>query len=238
MFYFDPVYLLFLAPALALSLWASLRTKSAFKKYSKVRVATGLTGAQAATKMLGAAGITDVQVVAHRGMLTDHYNPVTKTLALSEQVYGVPSIAAVGVACHEAGHAIQHARAYRPLWLRSLLVPSANFGSSLGYIAMMIGLFLIYSRNALGMKVFVIGAALFSLVLLFQIVTLPVEFDASARAKKLAVANGIVLPQEREGMDRVLNAAALTYVAAAISTLMTLLYFLFRAGLLGGRSRN
>jgi hypothetical protein len=226
---FDPVYFLFLAPALALSLWASYRTKSAFGKYSKVPVSTGLTGAQAAQRMLDAAGVHDVKITPHRGMLTDHYNPVNKTLALSEQVYGVRSIAAVGVACHEAGHAIQHARAYRPLWLRSLLVPSANIGSSLGYLVMMFGLI------AQSLQLFLVGVALFSCVLLFQVVTLPVEFDASARAKKLAVANGIVLPQEREGIDKVLNAAALTYVAAAISTLLTLIYFLFRAGLLGGR---
>jgi len=227
--FFDPMYFLFLAPALALSLWASFRTKSAFKKYSKVPVSTGLTGAQAAQKMLANAGISDVQIVPHRGMLSDHYNPVTKTLALSEPVYGQRSIAAVGVACHEAGHAIQHAHAYKPLWLRSLLVPSANIGSSVGYMVMLFGLFL----NSMNMVM--IGAVLFSCVLLFQVVTLPVEFDASARAKQLAVAGGIVLPQEREGIDRVLNAAALTYVAAAVSTLMTLLYFLVRAGILGGR---
>jgi len=229
---FDPIYFVFLAPALLLSLWASFKTKSAFKKYSKVRVSTGLTGAQAAQRMLDAAGIQDVKIVPHRGNLSDHYNPVTKTLALSEPVYGVPSVAAVGVACHEAGHAIQHATAYKPLWLRSMLVPTANIGSSIGYMVMLFGLMLG------AMKVFLVGVVLFACVLLFQLVTLPVEFDASARAKKLAVANGIVLAQEREGMDRVLNAAALTYVAAAISTLLTLLYFLFRAGLLGGRSRD
>lgn len=226
---FDPMYFLFLAPALALSLWASFRTKSAFNKYSRVPVSTGMTGARAAQRMLDSAGITDVKVVPHQGMLTDHYNPITKTLALSEQVYGVPSIAAVGVACHEAGHAIQHATAYKPLWLRSLLVPSANIGSTLGYLVMTFGLIMG------SLQLFMVGVVLFSCVLLFQVVTLPVEFDASARAKQLAVANGIVLPQEREGMDRVLNAAALTYVAAAVSTLLTLLYFLMRAGLLGGR---
>ncbi|HPK66798.1 MAG TPA: zinc metallopeptidase, partial [Thermoanaerobaculia bacterium] len=182
-----------------------------------------------AARMLAGAGITDVKIVAHRGLLTDHYNPMTKTLALSEQVYGVPSIAAVGVACHEAGHAIQHATKYAPLALRSVLVPTANIGSTLGYLVMAFGLVLAST------KMVIFGALLFSAVLLFQFVTLPVEFDASARAKKLAVANGLVLPQEREGMDRVLNAAALTYVAAAVSTLLTLLYFLFRAGLLGGR---
>lgn len=226
---FDPVYFLFLAPALLLSLWASFRTKSAFNKYSQVRVASGMTGAQAAKRLLDAAGITDIQIVPHQGMLSDHYNPITKTLALSEAVYAVPSVAAVGVACHEAGHAIQHATAYKPLWLRSLLVPTANLGSSLGYIVMVLGLMM------QSMQLFLGGVVLFSMVLLFQIVTLPVEFDASARAKQLAVAHGIVLPQEREGVDRVLNAAALTYVAAAVSTLLTLLYFLFRAGLLGGR---
>jgi uncharacterized protein len=229
---FDPIYLLFIAPGLLLSLWASFKTKSAFNKYSKVRVATGLTGAQAAQRLLDSAGITDVKIVPHQGMLSDHYNPITKTLALSEPVYGVPSIAAVGVACHEAGHAIQHQVGYKALGIRSMLVPTANIGSTVGYLVMTFGLFLAST------KMIVVGAALFSMVLLFQIVTLPVEFDASNRAKALAVSNGIILPQEREGMDRVLNAAALTYVAAAISSLLTLLYFLFRAGLLGGRSRD
>lgn len=229
---FDPIYLLFIAPGLLLSLWASFKTKSAFNKYSKVRVATGLTGAQAAQRLLDSAGISDVKIVPHQGMLSDHYNPITKTLALSEPVYGVPSIAAVGVACHEAGHAIQHQVGYKALGIRSMLVPTANIGSTVGYLVMTFGLFLAST------KMIVVGAALFSMVLLFQIVTLPVEFDASNRAKALAVSNGIVLPQEREGMDRVLNAAALTYVAAAISSLLTLLYFLFRAGLLGGRSRD
>jgi hypothetical protein len=229
--FFDPVYFLFLAPALILAGWASWRTRSAFKKYSRVRVASGMTGAQAAKQLLTNAGITDVEVVATHGMLTDHYNPVTKRLALSEAVYSQPSIAAVGVACHEAGHAIQHATHYKPLWLRSALVPTVGIGSKMGWIVMIAGLVL-QSQNLV-----IIGALLFSTVLLFQVVTLPVEFDASARAKRLAVAGGLISPQEREGVDRVLNAAALTYVAAAVSTLMTLLYYLMRAGLLGG-SRN
>jgi uncharacterized protein len=220
---FDPVYLLFILPALALSLWASWRTKSAFNKFSKVRTLRGLTGAQAAQEMLRGAGISDVQVVPTHGFLSDHYNPMNKTLALSEATYASNSVAAVGVACHEAGHAIQHAQHYKPMWLRSALVPTANIGSSMGYIVMLGGL-LFQSANAI-----YFGAVLFSAVLLFQIVTLPVEFDATARAKRLAVENGIVLPQEREGMDKVLNAAAMTYVAAAVSTLMTLLYYLLRA---------
>lgn len=225
----DPVYFLFVGPALILSLIAAGLTKSRFAKYSRVRNARNITGAQAAQILLDRAGITDVKVVPHSGMLSDHYNPVTKTLALSEEVYGQPSVAAVGVACHEAGHAIQHARHYAPLWLRSALVPTAGIGSSLGMWGMMIGLFL-------GMKGLVlVGAVLFSAVLLFQVVTLPVEFDASARAKKLAFEYGIVTPGERDGVSKVLNAAALTYVAAAVSSLLTLLYFLLRAGLLGGR---
>lgn len=237
--FLDPVYFLFILPALALSLWASWRTKSAFKKYSQVRTYRGMTGAQAAQEMLRAANVQGVEIVPTHGMLTDHYNPVTKKLALSEAVYASNSVAAVGVACHEAGHAIQHAQNYMPMWIRSLLVPVANIGSSLGYIVMVVGLMLMYMSGSagpgMGQNIVLFGAVLFSAVLLFQVVTLPVEFDASARAKRLAVETGIVLPQEREGMDKVLNAAALTYVAAAISTLMTLLYYLFRAGLLGGR---
>lgn len=229
---FDPVYFLFIGPALLLSLWASFRTKSAFNKYSKVRTARGLTGAQAAQVLLDRAGIRDVRVVPTHGYLSDHYNPANKTLALSEGVFSSTSVAAVGVACHEAGHAIQHATAYKPLALRSALVPTAGIGSSIGYMVMLFGL-LLQSANMV-----VVGALLFSAVLAFQLITLPVEFDASNRAKRLATEYGIVLEQERPGMDRVLNAAALTYVAAAVSTLLTLLYFLLRAGLLGGGNRD
>jgi hypothetical protein len=234
--FFDLTYLWFILPALALSLWASFRVKSAFKKYSRVRAMSGLTGAQAARAMLDRAGLTEVTVTRSRGMLSDHYNPLNKTLALSEGVHDSASVAAIGVACHEAGHALQHAHGYKPLYLRSALVPTANIGSSLGYIVMMVGIFLMYMAGTqVGQTVVLFGAVLFSAVLVFQVVTLPVEFDASNRAKRLAVEYGIVAAQEREGMDKVLNAAALTYVAAVVSTLMTLLYFLFRAGLLGGR---
>ncbi len=219
---FDPIYFVFLAPAFLLSLFASFRTKSAFKKYSKVRASSGMTGAQAAARMLANAGIDDVKIVRTAGRLSDHYNPLTKTLALSEAVYDQPSIAAIGVACHEAGHAIQHATKYGPLWLRTALVPTAGIGSKVGYFMMLFGLIL-------GMNgMLLLGALLFSAVLLFQIVTLPVEFDASARAKRLAFEHGMVLDSERVGISRVLNAAAMTYVAAAFSTLMTLAYFLLR----------
>ena len=226
---FDPMYFLFIVPGLALSIWASARVKSTFNKYSKVRSLRGFTGAEAAQELLRGAGITDVRIVRSHGVLSDHYNPITKTLALSEPVYNSDSIAAVGVATHEAGHAIQHARHYAPLWVRSALVPTANIGSSIGYFVMLIGLFMASANMVL------VGAVLFSAVLLFQIVTLPVEFNASNRAKALVVGHGIVTLQERQGIDKVLNAAALTYVAAAVSTLLTLLYFLWRAGLIGGR---
>lgn len=230
MFWIDPLYIVFvLLPGAALSGWAAWRTRSAFNRYSKVRSVSGITGAQAAQRLLATAGIPDVRIVPTRGMLSDHYNPVNKTLALSEGVYNSSSIAAIGVACHEAGHAIQHARHYAPLHLRSALVPMAGIGSNFGWIAMAFGAvlnlpYLLY-----------VGVALFALMVLFQIVTLPVEFDASARAKRLAAEHGLVLAQEQEGMNRVLNAAALTYVAAVITSLLTLLYYVWRSGLLGGR---
>lgn len=223
MLYFDPVYLIFMAPGLALSLWASWRVKTSFKKYSSVRSSWGITGAEAAAELLGRAGVTDVKIVRTEGKLSDHYNPLTKTLALSDGVYNSSSIAAVGIAAHEAGHALQHAQHYAPLWLRSVLVPTANIGSSIGYFVMVIGAFMASTNMIL------LGAVLFSAVLFFQIVTLPVEFNASSRAKALIVEYGIIVPQERVGVDRILNAAALTYVAAAVSTLLTLLYFLMRA---------
>jgi len=212
-------YLLFMAPALLLSMWASAKTKSAFNKYSKVRASTGMTGAQAAQLMLDRAGIVDVKIVPTNGFLSDHYNPVNKTLALSEPVYSQPTISAVGVACHEAGHAIQHATSYSMLGLRSALVPTVKVGSSFGMIVIMAGAMLALK------PVMFLGIGLFSAVVLFQLVTLPVEFDASARAKKLAVEHGIISSQEREGVDKVLNAAALTYVAAAASSIATLLYY-------------
>lgn len=224
------MYFLFLAPALLLSLWASMKVKSNFKKYSRISTSRGMTGAEAAAAILRREGINDVKIVPTRGMLSDHYNPISKTLALSEEVYSSRSIAAVGVAAHEVGHAIQHAKGYAPLWVRSLLVPTANIGSSVGYIMMFLGL-IIASQGLV-----LLGAVLFSMVFLFQLVTLPVEFNASSRAKAILVDQGLVNQNEKKGVDKVLNAAAMTYVAAAVSTLMTLLYFLLRAGLLGGRS--
>lgn len=225
----DPTYFVIIAPGFLLSLWASWRVKSNFKKYSRVRSGRNITGAQAAAELLQSAGINDVEIVRTRGMLSDHYNPVNKKLALSQEVHDSPSVASVGIAAHEAGHAIQHAEHYGPLWLRSVLVPTAGIGSNIGYFMMIFGLMLSWAG------LLYLGMILFSAVVLFQIVTLPVEFNASSRAKALLVNRGIITERERVGVDKVLNAAAMTYVAAVVSTLLTLLYFLLRSGLLGGR---
>ncbi|MDX9980553.1 MAG: zinc metallopeptidase, partial [Lentisphaeria bacterium] len=212
-----------------LSLFASLYTKSTFAKYARVPSRQGFTGAQAAAEMLRTQNVQGVRIERTGGFLSDHYDPRSRTLRLSPDVYQGTSLAAIGVACHEAGHAIQHARNYGPLALRSTLVPVASFGSSFSYILIFLG-FLLGS-----MQLFMVGIACFSLAVIFTIVTLPVEWNASARAKEAMVAGGIVSAQEREGAGAVLNAAFLTYVAAAVSAVLTLLYYLARAGLLGGR---
>lgn len=233
---FDPLYLaIVLLPSLLISGLASWMVKSAFHKYSQVIARSGMTGAQAAQRLLDGAGIRDVRVVPTRGFLSDHYNPQTKELALSEAVYSQRSVAAIGVATHEAGHAIQHAQGYFPLQLRSAIVPAAQVGSSLGYLVMFVGVILVTTQPLVGKWIVAVGAILFSLMLLFQIVTLPVEFDASARAKRLVAETGIIAPYEQQGIHRVLNAAAMTYVGAAITTLLTLVYFLMRSGLLHSR---
>ena len=214
--------MLFVAPGMLFALWANGRVQSAFRCYSKVKTKRGYTGAEAARVLLDQAGLSEVEIVSTRGFLADHYDPKRRRLALSEEVYGSNSVAAVGVATHEAGHAIQHATGYGPLGLRSALVPTAGIGASIGWTLMLLGVFLSF-------KLLVAGILLYSTVLAFQLVTLPVEFDASARSKNLLVSSGIIEPGEREGVDAVLNAAAWTYVAAALTTALELLYFLFRA---------
>jgi Zn-dependent membrane protease YugP len=227
---FDMKYILFVVvPTLVMSGLASLLVKSAFAKYSQVATRRGYTGAEAAQILLEQAGITDVRIEPTNGFLSDHYNPATKTLALSEQVYASRSVAAIGVACHEAGHAIQHACNYSPLWMRSALVPVVGFGSNAANLLLMFG-FIMNVKPLL-----VLGVICFATIVLFQLVTLPVEFDASARAKRLSVEAGIISADERRGVDSVLNAAALTYVASFASGLLTLLYYMYRAGLIGGR---
>lgn len=232
--------LLVVVPGMILSGGASWLVQTRFAQYSKVPSSRGYTGQMAAQKLLDAAGISDVRVVRVDGMLTDHYNPGTKELALSSAVFDRTSIAAIGVATHEAGHAIQHATGYYPLQWRSLIVPAANIGTRFGTWGMMAGVIIAGAGNAaggssVGFYIFAAGAIAFSLFLLFQLVTLPVEFNASARAKQLVVEAGIISPQEREGIDKVLNAAAMTYVAAFVSSLLTLVYFLYRAGFFNSR---
>ncbi len=226
MFFFDPFYFIVLAPGFILSLWATARVKSSFRKWGKVP--TRMTGAQAARQMLDHAGLHNVEIKRSGGFLSDHYNPATRSLGLSDDVFGRASISAIGVACHEAGHAIQHANLYFPLQLRSTFVPLANIGSSLSWVVLMLGFML----GTMGL--IQLGILLFSVSVFVSLVTLPVEFDASKRAKQLVVNYGILSPQEQIGVAKVLNAAALTYVAAAVTSILTLLYFLMRAGLLGG----
>ena len=233
---FDPLYLMMLAPAMLFAFYASWKTKSRFKEYANVGCASGVTGAQAATMLLNNHGIYDVKVELVDGFLSDHYDPSAKTLRLSPDVYRSHSLSAIGVACHEAGHAMQHAHGYGPLAMRSALVPAVNIGSNLSWIVLTAGFLL--SGSGLGQTLILGGIALFSLAVLFSLVTLPVEYDASARAKREMVAAGIVTPSEQVHAGRVLDAAFLTYVAAAVTSIVTLVYYLLRAGLLGGRSNE
>lgn len=222
MWFFDPVYLLFAIPPLLLGLWAQFRVQSAFRQYSKVRTANGMTGAQAARAILDANGLHNVAVERVGGTLSDHYDPGHKVLRLSESVYGTPSVAAVGVAAHEAGHALQDKLHYGPLRLRSAIVPAVNIGSWLGPIIFMIGFFM---SGATGNTIAIIGLLFFGMTAVFSLVTLPVEFDASKRAKQQLATSGLMSPQEIKGVDHVLDAAALTYVAAALQAIMTMLYY-------------
>ncbi len=226
---FDPLYFIMLLPALILAGAATVLTKTTFSRYARVQASSGMTGAEAAARMLERQGVADVRIERVQGFLSDHYDPRTRVLRLSPAVYDTPSLSAIGVACHEAGHALQHASRYAPLRLRSALVPAAQFGTQASYVVFVAGL-LLQSSTLLWLAILLFGAAF-----LFALVTLPVEWDASARAKRFMVASGIVAPREQGAAGKVLNAAFLTYVAAAVSSLLTLLYFLVRSGLLGGR---
>lgn len=228
----NPLYYLIMIPALLFGFWAQMRVKYAFNKYSKVRSGTGTTGAAAARRILNANGLGHVAVERVNGFLSDHYDPRSKTLRLSPDVFDGASLASVGVAAHEAGHAVQDQARYAPLQLRSAMVPAVQFGSWLGPIIIFVGFLLM---NAVGTSLAWIGVAVLAVTTLFTIVTLPVEFDASSRAKKLLVSEGILTPQEVQGVDKVLDAAALTYVAAAVSAILSLLYYVF---ILLGRSRD
>jgi Zn-dependent membrane protease YugP len=237
--FFDPLYLIVMIPVLILSGIASATVKGTFSKYSKTRTSTGMTGAEAAQRMLHRAGVTDVRIEQVSGFLSDHYDPRKKVLRLSPEVYGESSIAAVGVACHEAGHALQHAQGYAPLKLRTALVPITQFGSNFGLLIAIAGIMLAgigFIAPETGFYIAWAGVILFGTAFVFSVVTLPVEWDASARAKKqLAMCGAVTSQAEIDAAGKVLNAAFMTYVAGAISALLQLIYYLVRFGLIGGR---
>ncbi len=219
-------------PGMVLSGLASFMVKSTFKRYENVGTSSNMTGAEAAKLMLERQGVTDCRIEPVSGRLSDHYDPRDKTLRLSEPVYNARSISAIGVACHEAGHALQHATGYKFLQMRSKLVPVTNISSKMAMPVLMVGMLMMSMAPALGTPVVLIGVVLFSAAVIFSVITLPVEWDASARAKTAMVNANIVSPDEARGAGRVLNAAFLTYLASAIASIMTLLYYLHRTGLL------
>ncbi len=231
MFYYDWTYILVLIGA-AICMIASANVKSTYKKYASYRSMTNMTGAQVAERILRSAGLYDVKVGQVRGELSDHYNPATKVVNLSDSVYGATSVAAIGVAAHECGHAIQHAKGYFPLNLRTWFVPVANFGSKLAWPLILIGLFISSESSQLIINA---GIFLFSFAVIFQLITLPVEFNASRRALALLEEQGILSAQELPYTKKVLGAAALTYVASAASAILQLLRVIM---LFGGRRRN
>jgi len=226
-------YLLFSLPALLLGLWAQAKVKGAFQKYSQVRSFVGLSGADIARKMLNANGLNNVNVVEGGGMLSDNYDPGGKVLHLSSETYRGVSISAAGVAAHEAGHALQDQQGYVPMHIRSAIVPAVQIGSWLGPIIFMLGLFF---SSVVGTQVAWLGIIIFSATAVFALVTLPVELDASRRAKEWLASSGVLYQSEMEGINRVLDAAAWTYVAGAIQAVSTVLYYVFL--LSGSRRRN
>lgn len=239
-YYFDWSYLVLVVPALLFSLWASARVNSTFKKYSAMRNARGMTGAEAARAVLNANGVTDVRIEYVSGNLTDHYDPKEKVIRLSQDVYDAATPAAVGVAAHEAGHAAQYAAHYLPIRIRAAIIPATNIGSKLSVPLIILGLLLP------GLRIFApyteffnliawIGVACYSLCVLFQLVTLPTEFNASRRAVTAIERCGLLLPEEQQGAKKVLKAAALTYVAALSASLAQLLRLII---IVGGRQRR
>jgi Zn-dependent membrane protease YugP len=232
MMWFDPYYLLFLAPGILLAIWAQFRVRSAYHAASQVPARSGYSGAETADVMLQSEGVAGVRIEPVEGFLSDHYVPGERVLRLSPDVYGGRSLAALGIAAHEAGHAVQDATRYPLLVIRNAIVPLASFGSNAAWLILILG----FAMQLMGL--IIAGIVVFSLTVVFQLVNLPVEFDASRRARVALVQSGLITAQEEETVAKVLNAAALTYVAATLTSVLTLLYFLFRAGLLGGRSSN
>lgn len=228
-YYYDPTYILVLI-GLVISMWASARVNTTYQKYSRVRSHSGLTGAEAAMRILNGAGIYDVRVEHVRGNLTDHYDPKARVLRLSDSVYGASSVAAIGVAAHECGHAIQDEESYAPLRIRSALVPVANFGTKAAVPIILLGIVFGSSYTLVQ-----IGLLCFALGTLFQIVTLPVEFNASSRAVRILGESHMLMEEELGQTKKVLSAAALTYVAAALASILSLLRLFL---LFGGRDRD
>lgn len=228
---FDYSYFIFMVPAMIVSLWAQIKVQTTFSKYSKVRCTRGLTGADAAQTVLRHNEVFDVKVQPVSGNLTDNFDPRVNIINLSENVYNVNSVAAVGVAAHEAGHAVQYAKQYSPMRLRSALVPVTQIGSTLAFPLIFLGLILPVKYSFVA----TLGIALFILAVLFQVVTLPVEIDASKRAIKTLESSGVLYGDELEGAKKVLTAAAMTYLAATFSAVLNLLRILF---LLNGRNRD
>ena len=229
---FDPTYLLIMAPFLVLSLWAASRVKGTFAKYDKTPIRSGYSGADAAQAILTAAGIHDVRIEPAHGLLSDHYDPMHKVVHLSPDVLQGRTAAAVAVAAHEVGHALQHAQAYAPMRMRAAIVPVVQFSSSLALPMIILGAVLHLGGLAM------VGVIAFSLVVLFHLVTLPVEFDASNRAIKILERSGIVAADEMTGVRKTLYAAGFTYVASALIAVAELLYWLVRLGLIGGRNQE
>jgi Zn-dependent membrane protease YugP len=233
MFFFDPYYLLFMLPAFILMMVVQGYVRSAYSKWSKVPARSRFTGAQAAERLIQRGNLYGVRVESIQGQLTDNYDPRDKVLHLSQGVYNSNSVAALAIAAHELGHAMQDQDDYLPLRFRAALVPAVNIGSTLGWILILIGIFMNFAQLAwLGVGVFSVGA-------LFALATLPVELNASARAKRLLADTGLIMGQEEvSGVNKVLNAAALTYVAALVTAVLQLLYFVSLAGGMGGRRRS
>lgn len=227
------LYLILMAPALIFMIYAQIKVKSTYSKYSKVYNQRGVTGAQAAMQVLRANGMADIPVETVKGKLTDHYDPSKRVLRLSPEVAGTPSVAAVGIALHEVGHAMQHKTKYAMMGLRSALVPAANIGSTLGWILVFGGLLLMGLSQVFGEMVAIAGILLFTAAVLFTLITLPVEFNASNRARQMIRETGLLVGQEYEGASAVLSAAALTYVAAMLQAVAQLLYFILLV--FGGR---
>jgi uncharacterized protein len=229
-FLFDPLYLILTAVGLGVTLWAQFKVKSTFNRYAQVGVRTGLTGAQAAAQVARAGGALDVRIERHQGFLSDHYDPSTRTLRLSPEVYDGRSISSIAVAAHEAGHAIQDAADYRWLGMRTKMVTAANIGNRLWFLPFILGAMVAGGGSVLGQTLMQVGVLLFGLVVLFQLVTLPVEYDASNRARAVLAGSGIVTTaEEAQGVNRVLGAAALTYVAAALAGILQLIYLFIRS---------